>query len=312
MRCVLVGNYGVGNIGDEALKEYFLGTFPDVEWTVISAHPRASNEVPRLPLGLRSLFAPWWKTIAAIRRADALVFGGGSLFTDIESVWACLIWRSYASVATLFGTPYCMAFQGVGPWKTTLGRKLTLKTYRHAAFISVRDEKSLARAVELRPGREPVLSFDPAYAHFSAYPSSQPPSGRVLAVIPRLNSDEAFFSRVAALAQDKWDRVTILLMEPEADRAAAGKLKLLLPAAQTVDIRSVRQLLDEVSAASFVVCQRFHGALAALALGRAFDVVPQGAGDKMATLKEAAADPVRRAAWLELVRTGAEALRNAL
>ena len=117
MRCVLVGNYSVGNIGDEALKEYFLSEFPDISWSVVSANPTDPRDVPRLPLGIRSLFTNWWKTINAIRHADALIFGGGSLFTDIESVWACVIWRAYALLASWCKVPVMLAFQGAGPCK---------------------------------------------------------------------------------------------------------------------------------------------------------------------------------------------------
>ena len=34
MRLLLVGNYGVGNLGDEALREYFLKRFPEVQGEV--------------------------------------------------------------------------------------------------------------------------------------------------------------------------------------------------------------------------------------------------------------------------------------
>lgn len=74
MHCVLIGNYGVGNFGDEALKEYFLSAFPDITWSVVSARP-SGEELPRLPGGFRSLFSHWWKTLGAIRNTDAVVFG---------------------------------------------------------------------------------------------------------------------------------------------------------------------------------------------------------------------------------------------
>ncbi|MBI5155969.1 hypothetical protein HZA45_01700, partial [Candidatus Peregrinibacteria bacterium] len=92
MRCVLIGNYGTGNFGDEALRSYFLKSFPEIEWQVVSARPTA-DELPRLPAGPRSLFTTkWFRTIKALRHCDAVVFGGGTLFTDSESVFACFLW----------------------------------------------------------------------------------------------------------------------------------------------------------------------------------------------------------------------------
>ena len=83
MKCLLVGNFGVGNLGDEALKDYFLQEFSTVDWTVVSADPQGEKEVARLPGGVRSLLKlQWFKTLFAYRSCDAIVFGGGSLFTD--------------------------------------------------------------------------------------------------------------------------------------------------------------------------------------------------------------------------------------
>ena len=310
MKCVLVGNYGVGNIGDEALREYFLTEFPEIEWIVVSASPHGESEVPRLPFGLRSLIFPWWRTIAAIRSADALVFGGGSLFTDIESVWACLLWRSYAWVATLFRTPYFLAFQGAGPWKTALGRRLARTTYLGASFISVRDAESLKRVRDLGGVRDPVHTFDPAFALFARHQKT-PVINRTLVVIPRANSSEQFFASVSEKLQTKWDAVLVLLMEPQEERGVAERLQTMCPECTVVEIASVRQLLAEVTRASEAVVQRFHGALAALALGVPFAIVPQAPADKMAALAETVKRGGVREEWLSAVGRGANALRAA-
>ena len=83
---LLVGNFGVGNVGDEAIRTYILQAFPEVHWTVLSGDRMQSGDVPRLPYGIRSfLSTAWWKTLRAYRSSDGIVFGGGSLFTDVES-----------------------------------------------------------------------------------------------------------------------------------------------------------------------------------------------------------------------------------
>ena len=312
MRCVLVGNYGVGNIGDEALREYFLSAFSEIDWVCVSADARGEKEVPRLPLGLRSLFTPWWRTLSAIRCADALVFGGGSLFTDIESVWACLLWRSYASVAVLFGTPYILAFQGAGPWKTALGRRLARKTYRFASFISVRDVESLKRVRELVPTSGPVLSFDPAFALFAAYPKSSS-LVRALAIIPRANSSEQFFARVSEKLKEGWEAVTVLLLAPDSEEGVARRLQRMAPECRVVKVTTVRQLLAETAVSSAAIVQRYHGALAAIAMDVPVEIIPQAEGDKMAALRDdLLAFGSRKAEWLALVGIGRKALADFL
>ena len=161
MKCVLIGNFGVGNLGDEALKEYFLQEF-SIDWTIVSAHPRASNEVARLPGGLRSFLGfKWVKTIAAYRQCGAVVFGGGSLFTDAESVFAVALWWLHAQCAFFFRKPVHLAFQGIGPFRTRLGERLSRSVCRKSATISVRDLQSYNRVGEWGLSRKCIQSFDP-------------------------------------------------------------------------------------------------------------------------------------------------------
>ena len=114
MRLLMVGNYGDGNVGDEALREYFLRRYTSHRWTVLSAHPSTPQELPRLPSGIRSFLSfKWLRTLNQLPDFDAVVFGGGSLFTDIESPLACILWWLHVRAARFFGKPVLLAFQGV-------------------------------------------------------------------------------------------------------------------------------------------------------------------------------------------------------
>jgi len=157
MRYLLIGNYGVGNIGDEALREYFFHSYSDVDWTVVSAHPRR-GEVPRFPLGVRSLLRPWWRTFHALHGSDGVVFGGGTLFTDVESVYACVLWWWHAFIARLFGKQVHLAFQGIGPFRTSLGERLARSVVASAATVSVRDLHSFERVKHWRMNKKIILS----------------------------------------------------------------------------------------------------------------------------------------------------------
>ena len=166
MRALLIGNYGVGNWGDDALRDYFLTAFPEIEWTVVSASARPPVRpertipiVPRLPLGFRSLFRPWWRTLRAIARTDAVVFGGGSLFTDSESLFACFLWGMHACVARFFHRPVFLASQGIGPFRTRLGEGIARSVALRSAFLSVRDTASMAR-VETWGLNKKCIQFD--------------------------------------------------------------------------------------------------------------------------------------------------------
>jgi polysaccharide pyruvyl transferase WcaK-like protein len=286
MRCLLIGNYGVGNLGDEALREYFLQTFSNIEWTVLSAHPSRAKEVPRLPCGFRSTFTPWWRTIGALIRCDAVVFGGGSLFTDSESSFACLLWWWHTFVVRLFRKPLFMAFQGVGPLRTSRSIWLTKWVFSRAAFISVRDEASLKRLQAWKLRTEPIQTFDPVFSLFASR-KRHPTEKRILVIIPRDNSGDEFFVAVSGKLASSWDAVRILLMKPSAqERHIAKQIQsMTTSSSQVVEITTQDQLLGEISVAKEVVTQRYHGALAAMAMGIPVTIVPQSAGDKLGELR---------------------------
>lgn len=286
MKLLLVGNYGASNLGDEALREYFLSRFSGHSWSVISAKARAPHELPRLPCGLRSLFSPWYRTLVAIARSDVLVFGGGTLFSDTESLRACFIWCSHAFAAFLFGTPVFLVFQGIGPFRTALGRHMTRYVVRRATFISVRDELSLKRVTEM--GRaDATLTFDPVFTLPEAYAREDSPHSLVL--IPRGNSSPQFYNEcVAYIRQHSPRSVEIVSMYPDDDAAAIGHLSLLLrslPVTVALHTASTwQELCAFLNRASFVLTQRYHGAICSLALSIPFRAVPLADGDKLSRL----------------------------
>jgi polysaccharide pyruvyl transferase WcaK-like protein len=278
MRAVLVGNYGVGNFGDEALKDYFLGAFPEIEWTVLSARPGV-GEYPRLPIGFRSFFStPWWQTLRVIKRSDAVVFGGGTLFTDIESVKACWLWGVHALVARCFGVPVYLAFQGVGPFRTRIGKGIARYVVRSARYVSVRDATSLERVRAWKP--DAVATFDPVFLLFLERKKERRPDGGAL-LVPRHNSGEAFLRTCDAVPPDA--PVTVALFQPKDGGEAwvSELLKMRFPRSIVRIIEDVDILMDVLSHAESCVCERFHGALAAAAANVPTVLVSRVPGDKL-------------------------------
>ncbi|MBP9750725.1 MAG: polysaccharide pyruvyl transferase family protein [Candidatus Peribacteraceae bacterium] len=295
MRCVLIGNYGVANFGDEALRDAFLAAFPDIHWTVVSAQPvlppaAKIAELPRLPLGLRSLFRPWWRTIGVIARADAVVFGGGTLFTDIESVLACFLWGAHAVVARCFGVPVLLAAQGVGPFRTQVGEGSGRAVFGRAVVVSVRDDASVARMASWQLSTPIVQTFDPVFLSFCRDKVSVKIKN-VFAVIPRHNSNATFDELYKSmLSKHQFDEVRLLSLQPDdvTEQETVARLRMMTSARVTVvPVADQRTLLEEIEAADTILCQRFHGALAALARGKDVRICPMAPGDKLAALETA-------------------------
>lgn len=314
MHFLLLGNYGVGNLGDELLRGYFLQRFPEVQWTVVSASPQA-GEVPRLPFGVRSLFmTPWWRTLRALWMCDGVVFGGGSLFTDVESVYACLLWRWHALWAQLLGKPVLLAFQGIGPFRTRVGERCARAVCRSAVFISVRDRVSEERCRSWELHTKIVQSFDPVFS-LIAEENTSSGSKNVLMIIPRKNSSRNFLPTLRdVLKNSSFTAVLILSFEPDnpEEQWRCTELKNDVGvSAEILPMRDLPSLVYALGAGSTVITQRFHGAVAALALGKTLYRVPQVAGDKIDVLPESVS-PEEHARLLIAVRTGEDALREAM
>ncbi len=305
MRLLLVGNYGVGNLGDEALLAYFLSRFAGEEWQIVSAAPRGTD-VPRLPCGIRSFLRPWWRTVRAFKSCDAVVFGGGTLFTDIESVHACVLWWLHAKVAGFFGKPVYFAFQGVGPFRTRVGEMLARSAFRHASFFSVRDASSLSRAKSLVKNLLVSEGFDPVFSLLQDLNLSVSPEH--FAIIPRFNATEEFFHQAQERAEASGKPAIILSLHPDDPREIvfSQRLQFLLPRAVFRPVRNLRDLAQAVASCGQVYTARYHGAIAALALGVPFEVFSLGEGDKLSTLPS-----TRDGAFLRaLVDAAEEALRG--
>ena len=314
---MLIGNYGVQNLGDEALREYFEAHFPEVHWSVVSANPK-KGEFPRLPCGPRSLIGtPWWQTIRAIRHSDGVIFGGGSLFTDVESPFACILWWWHAFVARLCRKPVLLAFQGIGPFRSKIGRMLARNVLRHADFLSVRDFLSVERVKSLNLNTKIVQSFDPVFLLLDNKKSAEVRTKNLFTIIPRKNSTHELTEKAVELVADQdIDEVRILSLQERQSHEQLICHELLAAFSERgietsiTTARSLAELVRHIEDSSLLLSQRYHGALAGIAQGIETIALPQREGDKLATLDgltEAQVDELRARA-----QHGEDALREAL
>jgi catechol 2,3-dioxygenase-like lactoylglutathione lyase family enzyme len=79
-----------------------------------------------------------------------------------------------------------------------------------------------------------------------------------------------------------------------------------------IDVMSVEQLLTEVAQGAEVVTQRFHGALAGLAVGIPVIIGSQAPGDKLSTLDALIKAGSAKERLLDLIGSGERSLRSVL
>ncbi|MDB4979162.1 MAG: polysaccharide pyruvyl transferase CsaB [Candidatus Peribacteria bacterium] len=315
---MLVGNYGVANLGDEALRTYFLTHIPEVEWVVLSANPDASsNEYPRLPGGVRSFFGTQWlTTIRKLRTCDGVVFGGGSLFTDVESVYACFLWWLHAAVARLLGKPVYLAFQGMGPYTSRAGEWFARWVVKHAAYISVRDDLSYERIKNWEMSTKIVQTADPVFLLLHKEKFSEV-TNNVFTIIPRKNSDSAFRQEAIKLyTENNFDCVTICCLhyEDSGEKQYADDLQNELGSiAHIQSVATLDELSKIVSESKLVLSHRYHGALAAVACGIPVIIMSQGQDDKLASLRKVLETSLdAREELTALAKAGEDSLRQLL
>jgi polysaccharide pyruvyl transferase WcaK-like protein len=294
MRIVLIGNFGAGNLGDELLKEALLKELSGFDVTVCSAEPN-EEEVPRIPTGMRSLVkTSWWETLKALRNADSVVFGGGTLFTDAESTRACFLWWMHVIAASAFGKPTLLSYQGIGPLRSNIARLLTASALRHCSFLSLREKRGMELVNVLN--KKSIQSFDPVFSLLQGEGTCR--TQEVFTLIPRYSEhwtgdriltfrrslrklrEEGRFSHVEILSFTPSDR-----REWQLCRALAGEI------AQAVPVSTKEELLLRLAHSVFILSERYHGTIAALALGIPCAALGMSAGDKLMTLAEEAQCP---------------------
>ncbi|MGB3765426.1 MAG: polysaccharide pyruvyl transferase CsaB [Phormidesmis sp.] len=142
MKAVLCGYYGMGNGGDEALLASLLQMLPaSVEPIVLSGDPAQTQsryQVEAVPR--KSILA----VFSALRRADAFIWGGGSLMQDASSVLNPVYYGGLMLLAQMMGLKTVAWAQGIGPLDRSFSRWLTRRALAGCREVSVRDRNSAA------------------------------------------------------------------------------------------------------------------------------------------------------------------------
>lgn len=214
-RIVLIGSFGAGNLGDELILAGFraeLGRkIPQAQVTALRGVSKfkiqnsklVNQSAPLLPIGLRSFLSfNWFKTLQAMRQSDVVIFPGGGLFTDEESLRAILLWALHICIAKWHWKEVYLFGQSVGPFRTAIGKKIAQLALSLATTIVVRDTASLLELKKL--GITATLGLDSALLLGTPRrkkPSLKKPKKILITVrdYPRLPAD--FFGRLATHLQ---------------------------------------------------------------------------------------------------------------
>lgn len=151
MKNVLIsGYYGFNNTGDEAMIETMSSMLAkrDCALIVLSSNPDKTKELYNVQAYNRYKIG---EVIKAIRQADIVVSGGGTLFQDITSKKSIWYYLGIVKIAQLFRKKICVAYQGIGPIDTKLYRKMTKRTLnkKSVKMVGMRDNQAIEYAKKL-------------------------------------------------------------------------------------------------------------------------------------------------------------------
>lgn len=169
MRILILAGDADGNIGDQAIRTATCALLrrhvPNARITVATARP---EEVAR-DLGVSTVArgsAGLPGQLAAMRRADLVLVGGGGLFQDDDSLLKMPFWTSRVLAARAAGTQVAGFALGTGPLGHPSSRLAARAAFALMRHVSVRDPEALAvaRSVTDKPVHlvpDPAICLEP-------------------------------------------------------------------------------------------------------------------------------------------------------
>lgn len=270
MRAVLCGYYGQGNGGDEALLATLLQMLPPtVTPVVLSGNPQETYDRYGVEACPRKRTGAVLKTL---RRADAFIWGGGSLMQDATSALSPLYYAGLMGLAQQLGLVTIAWAQGIGPLQRSLTRWLTHRTFAGCTAVSVRDAAS---AKLLQDWQIPcTLAPDPVWA-LQAVPMdlSDLPQPRIaVSLRPHRSLTpgrlQVLTQALVAVQRETGAAIVLVPFQPIQDQAIALQIQTQLPGVnRLITWNDPRQLVGLFQEVDLAISMRFHGLVMAAAAG---------------------------------------------
>lgn len=167
-RIAILGWYGNGNAGDEAVLSCLLADLqsirPDATPCVFSANPEETRKTHGVAAVRKALPSNWREAARTIRSSRLFIMGGGTLICDEDAAYSGIAsFCAYMLIAMSASVPIVFYAQGIGPVRRPFNRWLVQKLVNRVRLITVRDQASVDTLRELAITRPPVfLTADPA------------------------------------------------------------------------------------------------------------------------------------------------------
>lgn len=161
VKIALSGYYGFDNSGDEAVLQSILLALQEqgreqglqIEPIVLSANPEKTSAMYGVKAYHR--MKPG-SLLRALREADGLISGGGSLLQDATSSKTIPYYLAVLKIAQWLGKPTFIYSQGIGPVNRRMFDGWIRSVFKRCAYVSVRDTESAELLGRMRLPRERI------------------------------------------------------------------------------------------------------------------------------------------------------------
>lgn len=302
---MLIGNFGAGNYGDEAILAAFLkkmvSSFPAAGFSIITADEQITKAFLKpfftqedmqkfeflapIPFGFRSGIRilkdrQWKRVLEAFKSVSSGIYCGGGLFTDEESRLSVPMWASYGFLLNYFKKPILGFGLGIGPLNTEISKKIMRNLLSKMDFIGVRDSNSEKTAGS-------VLTGDTAFL-LDANLNFQKPTHRTpyisVSLRPFKNFDKNLYKKIAqsfdaAIAKFGFSIVLIPFQKaPQNDEQILNKIiehsakkEHIFSAQWSTDLINVLSILKY---AEFNIGMRLHSNIFSVLVSTPFLMIP--------------------------------------
>jgi polysaccharide pyruvyl transferase WcaK-like protein len=276
---MLVGAFGQGNPGDEALCAAFVESLRDHDVVVASGDPAGTSRLH----AVRAIPNSPWSTARELRRIDTVVVGGGTVFKSLHPSSGrrpnALLRNAAALVAgaRATGTKVAMVGVGAGELRGRSAKAWVRWLVRHTDLVVLRDEESAALLADAGVPAPFWIGADPAFTLGRPIDAieDRPPS--VTVALSHLAGDDRLLDDLAGALRPLLDDHEIRLQPWQTDRGQrdgvlADRLSCRLGGAA----RIIDPPVDLADAAStfardrLVIGLRFHALVAAAQAGTRF------------------------------------------
>jgi polysaccharide pyruvyl transferase WcaK-like protein len=173
-RILLLGTHGQHNIGDELLLETFLSQLGERNSYVINTYDKADTAArlgTRYRYELIDTAGDRRSLLRHLRRADLLVFAGGSILKELSAATGRPRYATMAMILALVcaarwlgSAPVAMLNIGVGPIRTRRGRFLARRILNGVDLVTVRDAASSDLCAQIGTTTEVISSTDAVFS----------------------------------------------------------------------------------------------------------------------------------------------------